>query len=377
MKTSGPDMKDLFLKLEICNYSAGIHLPSPSGRGRAGVRVKNNNMKELFEEVLSLPEFVNEPPVLFDIGASYGVVKEWADIAKYCKCVAFDADAREFGYINNEKSIFKELFVYNCIITDKVDGSMDFYLTRSPGCSSLLEPDTEGLSEWEFNELFCIDKKVSLKTRSINSVLKELDIKKVDWFKSDSQGTDLRLFSCMGDEACSKTIIAEFEPGILDAYKGEDKLYSVIGFMLNRPFWVCDLDLFGDRRFNKDIIKKYGMEDHRYKIRTSPGWGNVSFINTFKSSSTNNSRDYLFGWIVATIKLQHGFALELADAAYDKFGQEIFRKLIDHSKNEIIKLPKPVIKYVKQPFSRRFRNSLNRYTFNLPYKIKSMLNGKK
>ena len=61
--------------------------------------------------------------------------------------------------------------------------------------------------------------------------MKELEIKSFDWFKTDSQGTDLRLFKSIGETLIPKIIVAEFEPGFINSYLGEDK--NVLGFVLH------------------------------------------------------------------------------------------------------------------------------------------------
>ena len=68
---------------------------------------------------------------------------------------------------------------------------------------------------------------VELPALDIPSVLAELGLERVDWLKGDSQGTDLRLFRSLGDLA-SSVLVAEFEPGIIDAYEGEDKFADVL-----------------------------------------------------------------------------------------------------------------------------------------------------
>ena len=84
---------------------------------------------------------------------------------------------------------------------------------------------------------------VQLKTRSLRSTLDSLKIKQVDWFKTDSQGTDLRLFRNLGDERAKQVITAEFEPGIASIYDGEDKLYQVLQFMDEMgSHWLADTD---------------------------------------------------------------------------------------------------------------------------------------
>ena len=75
-----------------------------------------------------------------------------------------------------------------------------------------------------------------MKPKRLIDVLKELKIEKVDWFKTDSQGTDLRLFIDLEEEIRNKVLIAEFEPGMMDAYKGEDKFYKILESLDSQVF---------------------------------------------------------------------------------------------------------------------------------------------
>jgi hypothetical protein len=62
----------------------------------------------------------------------------------------------------------------------------------------------------------------------VQQALIKININYIDWFKTDTQGTDLRLFKTLPSKIADHVLAAEFEPGILDAYIGEDKLYSVM-----------------------------------------------------------------------------------------------------------------------------------------------------
>ena len=89
----------------------------------------------------------------------------------------------------------------------------------------MLEPENEKLKPFVFSHLFDVEKEITLKTKSVSSVLKELSIPRIDWFKSDSQGIDLRLFKSLDSEVQEKILVAEFEPGmrympaVLSAYQ--------------------------------------------------------------------------------------------------------------------------------------------------------------
>ncbi len=76
----------------------------------------------IFDKILLREEFRTDPPILIDIGASGTLHKEWIHIAKYSVCTAFDADAREMGYIVEEKAKYKRLNIYNCVVSNKKEG---------------------------------------------------------------------------------------------------------------------------------------------------------------------------------------------------------------------------------------------------------------
>jgi len=210
------------------------------------------NKMNIIDKVLSLQEFKEHPPVLLDIGASGKLHEIWKSIAKYSICIAFDADSREMEYTVNESSHYKKLYVYNRILISQLkENEETFYLTKSPYCSSLLQPLNKKLANWAFADLFEVENKASLKTVDLTTVLTELKLDKVDWFKTDSQGTDLRLFKSLGEPVIKKVLVAEFEPGIIDAYQGEDKLWQLMSYMDKREFWMSDINIRGSLKITK------------------------------------------------------------------------------------------------------------------------------
>lgn len=291
---------------------------------------------DVIEEVLSFKEFEKKPIVLMDIGASGRLHSEWQRIAKYSVCIAFDADSREFEYIKNDESNFKKLYIIDKIASEN-DGTDKFYLTKSPHCSSSLSPNSDRLKEWSFSELFQVERIVQLETVSMPTVLNKLSINYIDWFKTDSQGTDLRLFRNLGPEIISNVIIAEFEPGINDAYLGEDKMHSVMSFMEEYPFWLSDLVIKGTQRINSTTLKnnfnKIEQNIFSCLLRKSAFWGEITYINSFKQHENLNKRNLLLGWIFCTIRQQHGFAFDLAQLGKSLFADKRFETL----KNDSIK----------------------------------------
>ena len=134
-----------------------------------------------------------------------------------------------------------KLYVFNKIVAEK-KGQTDFYLTNSPFCSSRVEPNMTELDNWAFGGLFPVDKKITTEATTINDILSQLKLDYIDWFKTDSQGTDMRIFTAIDQPIIDKIVVAEFEPGIINAYKQEDLLYSIIEYM--RTFNAIGMILF-------------------------------------------------------------------------------------------------------------------------------------
>ncbi|MBI1770262.1 MAG: FkbM family methyltransferase [Bacteroidetes bacterium] len=291
----------------------------------------------MIDHILQRNEFQNNPPVLVDIGASGEIHHKWKKIAKYAICIAFDADDREMNFTENISSGFKKLITINRIVTDRIDGEVDFFLTQSPFCSSTLEPDLGKLSKWPFQNLFTVEKKIKLKAVQLVDALKNAGINGIDWLKIDTQGTDLRLFKSLPEIIRNNTLIAEFEPGIIDAYKGEDKLYEVIGFMSKSGFYMSSIDIKGVQRIDQNTIAQFSRLQQRafrgsHKI--SPGWGEVCYMNSMENEIMDK-RSYLLAYVFALIEKQYGFALEIAEKGAKKTGDVFFNDLKNHALKRI------------------------------------------
>lgn len=299
----------------------------------------------LIEKILSREEFIINPPILLDIGASGKMYSGWEKIAKYSICIAFDADLREIKYIEDGSTGYKKIYLYNKIVADTNAKELDFYLTDSPFCSSLLEPDTEKLKDWSIADLFHVEKKIKLKTTNLLTVINGLGIKKIDWFKTDSQGTDLRLFKSLNRDLIDKILVADFEPGIIKSYKGEDKLSALMEYMDTVPFWMNDLVIPKTQRINKQIkeeilyknIPSKGKNMLNLIIKSAPMCGEVSYFNDFKNTELFSQRDFLLMWVISYIKGHLGFSLEIADVGEKKFKDPVFSELKSETLRKINK----------------------------------------
>lgn len=294
-------------------------------------------MKSLIDKMMHHPDLVASPPVLVDVGASGDLPSQWRSIAKYSTCIEFDADTRDFSVAETQSKGYKKLYSLNRLVAAKPHDSVEFYLTKSPYCSSSLKPDHDALKPWAFINFFDVENVIKIPAVDLSSALTVSGIDYIDWYKTDTQGTDLRIFDALPPNVIENTIVAEFEPGIIDAYIGEDKLHQLMAYMDKRSFWVTHMNIKGSQRIDQDdlaemnAIQRKGISAF---LKTAPGWCEISYINTFDNDRLT-LRNFLLGWVFSTIKKEHGFALHLAKIGFSKFNDPLFDELISSSRKSL------------------------------------------
>lgn len=298
------------------------------------------SLDSIIKKIASSEVIQSNPPVLIDIGASGKLNSIWATIAPFSICIAFDADKREFDYIEKNDSVFKKQYVFNKIVVASSDKpKQPFYLTQNPYCSSLLKPDAASLKNFHFANLFDIKETVEIDVIELKDVLAKLNISSIDWFKTDTQGTDLRLYKSLNESIQNKMLVLEFEPGFMDAYVGEDKIVDVMNYMEKKPFFLTNFTIKGALRMPKDAFEKIYSSDLERKIashtlKKAPGWSEMIYMNSLNDSQFT-SREFMLSWLFATLQDHHDIAFVYAKTANEKFKTDIFKELQTFSEKKL------------------------------------------
>jgi hypothetical protein len=180
----------------------------------------------------------------------------------------------------------------------------------------------KSLEPWIFRDLFTLEKKEKLPATTLHAALQKINISYIDWFKIDTQGTDLRLFRSVLPYLKSQILAVEFEPGIIDAYKGEDKLHMVMKEMYDNKYLLSSIKVQGAQRLHTDYANKIGPWMAKRIIRKTPGWAEVTYLY---QSELSSPRDLLLLFIFALLERQYGFALEIITIASQKYSIGLFR----------------------------------------------------
>ena len=274
---------------------------------------------------------------MVDIGASGTIHEKWQPIAKYAICIAFDADSRDFEICESEDKGWRKLYSMNRLVASEAAEEMDFYLTHSPHCSSSLAPDKEALKPLAVSPLFEVENIVKLPSVDLQSALLKAGVDYIDGYKTDSQGTDLRIFNSLPTEIIDKILIAEFEPGIIDAYQGEDKLHHLLAHMEKEPFWISKMEIKGSQRINHLDFKSLNYFQQRgigSFLKMAPGWCEISYLNKMEQSEMT-LREYFLAWVFASLSAEHGFALFISKKGFELFGENLLLILQKESRRKL------------------------------------------
>ena len=297
-------------------------------------------LSTIIKKIASREDIQSKPPVLIDIGASEKLNVIWKTIAPFSICIAFDADKREFDYIEKSDSVFKKQYVFNKIVVASTDKkTQPFYLTQNPYCSSLLKPDAESLKQFHYSGLFEIKEILEIEVIELKSVLSQLNINYVDWFKSDSQGTDLRLYASLNNQIQNNALVLEFEPGFIDAYIGEDKLVDILNYMEKKNFFLTNFTVKGALRIGKEAFENIFKSDRMKKIGShihdkAPGWVEMVYMNKL-AGEIFTAREFMLSWLFSTLHNHHDIAFVYAQNGYAKTADPLFADLQKFSANKL------------------------------------------
>lgn len=285
----------------------------------------------LLDKIFAEPELLEIPPVLVDVGAAGGMHRVWRRIARYAIGVGFEPDGREAAPLGAAQRMFKRWIFCPALAvpTAPADGKTKFYLTKSPQCSSALAPKPETLREWAFADFFIVKEARALPAMTIEAALRANGLKRIDWLKCDTQGLDLQLYASLPESWRARLLAVEFEPGLIDAYDGEDKCADVLGAMAREPFWLAELEVGRTLRGRRESLARemgaQGVAWTRRVVRGTPAWVNARFLrDVAQRPGELDRRAYLLAWVFATLSKQHGPALITAELGRERFGGELF-----------------------------------------------------
>ncbi len=165
---------------------------------------------------------------------------------------------------------------------------------------------------------------------------------RLDWFKTDSQGTDLRLFQSIPDSIRQGILAVDLEPGLINAYQGEDLWVDAHPHMLKNGFWLSNLAVKGALRGTQATLQAelgYTPSDYNTYNRAlpaAPAWCEARYLRRLDHLQDAPLTSYQLLWVFAGIDGQWTFALELIRQAKQLFGESPTLQTMQHHTHQQI-----------------------------------------
>lgn len=275
-------------------------------------------------DVLHSPEAIGlldrQPMVFVDVGASGSPLPVWRQLAAWACFVGFDPDQRDRPEENAFG--FRRFLMIDKAVSVREGETATFQLTRSPYCSSMLEPNFDVLTHYSFTELFEVERTVTAPATTLEGAVRGAGIERIDWLKLDSQGLDWEIYDSLGTELRGSVMALDVEPGVDAFYKGENTFPDMHANLLEKGFWLADARFHRYPRVERSTRMDPLSPNVDYaRLPGAPTAFEARYFRSLDSldGRTCSARDLLVLWCMAMQAHQPGFALDVALETKRKF----------------------------------------------------------
>lgn len=218
--------------------------------------------------MIKLPNINNKPSKLYllDIGARGGMQWPWTQIDEpNLTVILVETDPEEAANLKDSfKNSKREVNILPIALwSEKV--KLGLKLTKSPGASSVFEPNIDFLKQFPDITRFEIEKKIEFDASTIDSLVDSGGIKTIDFAKIDVQGAELEILKGGGSHFASNLVGLEVEIEFAHLYKDQPLFSDVDSYVRNQ----LGLELW-------DIKKSYWKYENG-RLQKGPAKGRLVF----------------------------------------------------------------------------------------------------
>jgi len=174
-----------------------------------------------------------------DVGCSGSLPDRWAPLTDCIDYVGFEPDAASRQRLEEAPPPFRSRRILPHAVAGR-SGVATLCRTRSPHCSSLLEPRHAWLERFRYRDLFLEEGRTEVACVTLDEAAKEHDLR-ADVLKLDSQGLERPILETAG-ALLDDLLCLDVEAGFVENYVGESTLADVDPFLRARGFLMFDLE---------------------------------------------------------------------------------------------------------------------------------------
>ena len=175
--------------------------------------------------------------ILADIGASGEPWEGFESLMPVSDVLRFDPDLRAIQSVSTHDG--RRCVTINKAVVDDPRTSVDFFLTKSPFCSSTLAPDFERIRDYSYEDLFTVVGVSSLPAVTLEDAARLAGFPRIDWLKIDTQGTEFRILKSLPPALLNLLLVCDVEASLYAHYIGSDTLPEIHNLLRHEEFWVA------------------------------------------------------------------------------------------------------------------------------------------
>lgn len=200
----------------------------------------------------ALQPLIGEAPFTYvDCGARGGKLPRHFRHLKNTAYVGFEADAEECARLN---ATARPGHRYVAAFLAAARESRTFRVTASAACCSLLEPNEALLSSFgDLRDAFRVEREFSVETVSLDDVVRDHGIPRVDFLELDTQGSELEIL-IGGQGTLRKALGVRVEVEFAPMYTGQALFADVDRHLRDIGFQLFDLSRYHVRRATVDPL---------------------------------------------------------------------------------------------------------------------------
>ena len=183
-------------------------------------------------------DYQRAPFVIVDIGASGGKLPDNLEtLDRHFRVVGFEPFREAYDNLMRVPSD-NRYYINKALYKEKAE--IDFYVTKKPTGSSLLEPNMAFLDRFHNASRYEVTKSLKVEADTLDNQLHEHGIDDVDFVKLDTQGSEL--FVLQGSErTLQRTFGVKIEVEFAEMYRNQPLFSDVDAFLRSRGFMLFDL----------------------------------------------------------------------------------------------------------------------------------------
>lgn len=177
--------------------------------------------------------------ILADIGASGDQWEGFGSLMPVADLLRFDPDLRAIQSVSTHEG--RRCVTINKAVVEDSRTQVDFFLTKSPYCSSTLKPDLDRIRDYPYEDLFSVVGISSTPAISVTEALSLAGFPRIDWLKIDTQGTEFRIIKSLPTSLLKHLLVCDVEASLYPHYIGSDTLPEIHSFLCKEEFWVAQM----------------------------------------------------------------------------------------------------------------------------------------